>query len=67
MKHVLLLCFVLVLINAKDLRLTDKQANTIAYKIWLNEGSGKNSKLVHVSIDYFVHKNVLMIIGLKLN
>ena len=31
---------------ANQLRLTDTQARQIAHKIWLNEGSGKKSKLV---------------------
>ena len=36
----------LLALHAKELRLTDTQANQIARKIWLNEGSGKKSKLV---------------------
>lgn len=31
---------------SSELRLSDKQANQIAHKIWLNEGSAKKSKLV---------------------
>jgi hypothetical protein len=33
-------------LHAGELRLTDAQANRIARKIWLNEGSGKRDKLV---------------------
>jgi len=41
-----LLLFSFLALQSKELRLTDTQANQIAHKIWLNEGSGKKSKLV---------------------
>ena len=33
-------------LRAQSLRLSDAQAEEIAHRIWLNEGSGKRSKLV---------------------
>jgi len=38
--------FLVPTLYAAELRLTDAQANQIAHRIWLNEGSGKRSKLV---------------------
>ncbi|NKQ41287.1 MAG: hypothetical protein HF962_06930 [Sulfurovum sp.] len=47
LKTIALLFLILCMpLSAKELRLTDKQANQIAHKIWLNEGSGIKSKLV---------------------
>ena len=34
------------LLSSAELRLTDRQAEEIAHRIWLNEGSGKRAKLV---------------------
>ncbi len=47
MKKLLLSLSLLLSVSyAVELRLTNAQANQIAHKIWLNEGSGKRSKLV---------------------
>ncbi len=45
-KHLFVLVLSSLLSFSAELKLTDKQANQIAHKIWLNEGSGKRSKLV---------------------
>ncbi len=45
-KILLLLLLLLSTLHAAELRLTNAQANRIARKIWLNEGSGKRDKLV---------------------
>jgi len=38
--------FLVPTLHATELRLTNTQADQIAHRIWLNEGSGKRSKLV---------------------
>lgn len=45
-KYALLMISFLSFFPAKELKLTDHQADRIAHKIWLNEGSGKRNKLV---------------------
>ena len=47
MRYLLLIALLLTTITAKELTLTDRQAKSVAHKIWLNEGSGQKSKLVH--------------------
>lgn len=45
-KSLFLLFILFTALHATPLKLTDTQANQIARKIWLNEGSGKRDKLV---------------------
>ena len=47
MRYLFLLTLLVLSIDAKDITLSNAQAKQIADKIWLNEGSGKKSKLVH--------------------
>ena len=47
MRVILFIILAVSTLFATDIKLTDKQANFIAQKVWQNEGAGLDKYLVH--------------------